>query len=143
MHNKSTRNTNNKTLPLTYSLSYLENDRDVSAYSGGKRLLSGAQLVCFLAHPKSIGIDAQRMHLAACILGVLKDVMVVLGMRQSIDLFLFISRLIPFYFITMHEIYSNRTHIDQFMFICRLIIFVLKLLSADCFFACLCFLICE
>ena len=44
---------------LNYTLSHLENDRDVSAYSGGKRLSSRAQLVCFLTRSKrNIRIDA-------------------------------------------------------------------------------------
>ena len=32
----------------SYTLSHLKNDRDVSVYSGGRRLSSRAQLVCFL-----------------------------------------------------------------------------------------------
>ena len=35
-----------------YTLSHLEIDRDVSAYSGGRRLSSRAQLVCFLTRSK-------------------------------------------------------------------------------------------
>ena len=51
-----------------YTLSHLENDRDVSAYYEGRRLSSRAQLVCFLTRSKrNTEIDAQRMHLAACI----------------------------------------------------------------------------
>ena len=43
----------------SYTLSHLENDRDVSAYSGGRRLTSRAQLVCFLTRLKrNTGIDA-------------------------------------------------------------------------------------
>ena len=42
-----------------YTLSHLENDRDVSTYSGGRRLSSRAQLVCFLTRSKrNTGIDA-------------------------------------------------------------------------------------
>ena len=42
-----------------YTLSHLENDRDVSAYSGGRRLTPRAQLVCFLTRSKrNTGIDA-------------------------------------------------------------------------------------
>ena len=53
-----------------YTLSHLENDRDVIAYSGGRRLSSCAQLVCFLTRSKrNTEIDAYRMRLAACILG--------------------------------------------------------------------------
>ena len=51
-----------------YTLSHLDNDRDVSAYSGGRRWSSCAQLVCFLTRLKrNTGIDALRMHLVACI----------------------------------------------------------------------------
>ena len=50
---------------------HLENDRDVSAYSGGRRLLSRAQLVFFFftRSKRNTGIGAQRMRLAACIFG--------------------------------------------------------------------------
>ena len=42
-----------------YTLSHLENDRDVSAYSGGRRLSSHAQLVCLLTRSRrNTGIDA-------------------------------------------------------------------------------------
>ena len=37
---------------LPYTLSHPENDRDVSAYSGRRRLASHAQLVCFLTRSK-------------------------------------------------------------------------------------------
>ena len=41
------------------TLSHLKNDRDVSAYSGGRRLSSHTQLVCFLTHSKrNTEIDA-------------------------------------------------------------------------------------
>ena len=44
---------------IFYTLSHLENDRDVSAYSGGRRLSSRAQLVCFLTRSKrNTEIDA-------------------------------------------------------------------------------------
>ena len=44
---------------LDYTLSHLENDRDVSAYSGGRRLSCRAQLVCFLTRSKrNAWIDA-------------------------------------------------------------------------------------
>ena len=55
---------------INYTLSHLENDRDVSAYSGGRRLSSRAQLVCILTRVS---------------LGALSDITVVLGMRQSIE----------------------------------------------------------
>ena len=42
-----------------YTLSRLKNDRDVSAYSGGRRSSSRAPLVCFLTRSKrNTGIDA-------------------------------------------------------------------------------------
>ena len=53
-----------------YTLSHLENDHDVSAYSGERRLSSRAQLA---------GCVLQRVSL-----GALSGVTVVLGMRQSI-----------------------------------------------------------
>ena len=43
--------------PYTYTLSHLEDDRDVSAYSRGRCLLSRAQLVCFLMHSKKESWD--------------------------------------------------------------------------------------
>ena len=54
----------------SYTLSHLENDRDVSAYPGGRRLSSHAQLVCFLMRQK--GTPSKS------------DVTVVLGMRYCI-----------------------------------------------------------
>ena len=46
-------------LLIVYTLSHLENDRDVSAYSGGRRLSTRAQLLCFLTRSKrNTGIDA-------------------------------------------------------------------------------------
>ena len=49
-----------------YTLSHLVNDRDVSAYSGGRRLSSRTQLLCFLTRSKrNPEIDAQMMPLAA------------------------------------------------------------------------------
>ena len=57
-----------------YTLSHLANGRDVSEYSGGRRLSSRAQLVCFLTRSKrNTEIDA------------ISDVTVVLGMRQCIE----------------------------------------------------------
>ena len=45
--------------PFAYTLSNLENARDVSAYSEGRRLSSRAQLVCFLTRSKrNTEIDA-------------------------------------------------------------------------------------
>ena len=80
MHGERWARGDYKPKPACYTLSHLENDRDVSTYSGGKRLLLRAQLVCFvLAFKKNTVIDAQRMRLAARIL-----VTVVLGMRQNI-----------------------------------------------------------
>ena len=70
-----------------YTLSHLENDCDVSAYSGGRRLLSRAQLVCFLTRSKRLmhkGCVLQRVFL-----DTLSDVTVVLGMRQSIGYLVF------------------------------------------------------
>ena len=63
-----------------YTLSQLENDLNVSAYSGGRRLSSRAQLVCFLTRSKrNTGIDLQCVFLDA-----ISDVTVVLGMWPSI-----------------------------------------------------------
>ena len=45
-----------------YTLSHLENNRDISAYYGGRRLSTHTQLVCYLtaykAFKKNTGIDA-------------------------------------------------------------------------------------
>ena len=51
---------------MFYTLSHLENDRDVSAWYRITRLLPLAQLLCFLTHSKRI--DAQMMRVAAFIL---------------------------------------------------------------------------
>ena len=72
-----------------YTLSHRENDRDVSAYSRRRCLITRALHVCYLTRSKkNSGIDAQLMRLA-CVLqrisiGTHSDVTVVLGMRQSI-----------------------------------------------------------
>ena len=51
-----------------YTLSRLENDSDVSAYSEGRCFVIARKL-CFLTRSKrNTGIDAKRMRLAACIL---------------------------------------------------------------------------
>ena len=67
-----------------YTLSHLENDRDVSAYSGWRRLSSRTQLVCYLTCSKrNTGIDAlihKGCVLQRVSLGAVSDVTVVLGM---------------------------------------------------------------
>ena len=74
-----------------YTLSHLENDRDVSAYSGGRPLSSRARNLCVFSRVQRRtpvlthrGCDLQRVSL-----GVLSDVTVVRGMRQSVDILLY------------------------------------------------------
>ena len=72
---------------MVYTLFHLENDRDVSAYSRGRRLSSRAQLACFLTRSKrNTGIDMTHKGCALqrVSLGALSDVTIVLGMRHSI-----------------------------------------------------------
>ena len=59
-------------------LSHLENDHDVSAYSGGRCLSSRAQLLCFSHVQKGIpGLTHKGCVLLHVSLGALSDVMVV------------------------------------------------------------------
>ena len=74
--------------PQDYTLSHLENDRDVSVYSGGRRLSSRAQTCVFSCIQKgTLGLTHKGCVLQCVSLGALSDVRVVLGMRQSIDCF--------------------------------------------------------
>ena len=68
---------------LDYTLSHLENDRDVSAYSGERHLSSCAQLVC-VSHAFKKELDHKGCILQRVFLDAISDVTVVLGMRQSI-----------------------------------------------------------
>ena len=70
-----------------YTLSQLENDHDVSVYSGGRRLLIIACATCVISHAfkkKHRGLAHKGCVLQRVSLGALIDVTVVPGMRQSI-----------------------------------------------------------
>ena len=68
-----------------YTLSHLENDRDVSVYSRGRCLMLCALHVCYSHVQKRIpGFTHKWCVLQRISIGASSDVTVVLGMRQSI-----------------------------------------------------------
>ena len=74
-------------IQIFYTLSHLENDRDVSAFQRKTRLSSRAQLVCVFSHVQN---GTPKLTHKGCLLqrvslGALSDVTVVLEMRQSIE----------------------------------------------------------
>ena len=71
---------------LVSTLSHLENDRDVSAYSGRKSLVIARETWCVFSRVQkgTLGLTHEGCVLQRVSLGALSDVTVVFGMRQSI-----------------------------------------------------------
>ena len=68
-----------------YTLSHFENDRDISAYSRGRALYRVRNLCVFSCVQKGTpGLMHKGCVLQCVSLGVASDVMVILGLKQSI-----------------------------------------------------------
>ena len=83
-----------------YTLSHLENDRDVSAYSGGRHLSLRARNLCVFScvQKGTLGLTHKGCVLQRVSLGALSDVTVILGMRHSIGMFVLIWMLFTHWF---------------------------------------------